>query len=312
MHNKQLGDRIIYLHKEITLIRVLYNGIGGQVGNALQDQFRSNDAFLALGLSKEELDLTTMAGAEQLFERHQPDYFLHVAAYTAVDKAQEDVETCMNINAKATGELAELCKKYDTRLIYISSDYVYHSIHDRPIVETDPTTPQGVYAKSKFEGEEQIRKTWDKHYIFRTSWVYAPNGKNFVRTMLRLGPDKDALNIVADQTGAPTYAPDIARHLIEVIHKERNADRAHYGTYNFTNGGQTNWADLTRFIFENEGINCIVNDTTTAAYGAPAPRPHWSVLDNTKLEKTFNIRFPNWDESVRTCLNVIKTQQVKT
>ncbi len=290
------------------MIRIMYNGLGGQVGNAIQTALRKNDTFLGLGLSINEADLMEPESMRTLFIKHKPQYFIHAAAYTAVDKAEEDRAVCHQINVKATETIAELCLQYDCRLIYLSSDYVYHSIEGKPISEEDSNTPKGYYAQTKWEGELAIQGILTDYYIFRTSWVYDPFGHNFVNSMLRLGATRDRLNIVDDQKGAPTYAPDIAQAILQVVQQNAFENKDAYGVYNLTNQGVTDWADYARCIFELEGVNCSVKGISTETYAAPAPRPKWSVLDGTKLKETFQIQLPHWEESLKRCLNARKNR----
>ncbi len=290
------------------MIRIMYNGLGGQVGNAIQTALRQNDTFLGLGLSIKEADLMNPSSMDALFEKNKPQYFIHAAAYTAVDKAEEDKTVCHQVNVVATEAIARLCEKHDCCMIYLSSDYVYHSKQGTPITENDSTTPQGYYAQTKFDGEEATRKIASKHYIFRTCWVYDPFGHNFVNSMIRLGSSRDNLTIVNDQIGAPTYAPDIAQSVLQVIQQHAFEGKEAYGTYNLTNQGKTHWADYARLIFELENINCKVKGISTETYAAPAPRPKWSVLSGEKLKKTFNIQLPHWEESLKRCLNARKNR----
>lgn len=287
------------------MANILFNGLTGQVGRAIANLTKEDKANVWTGLSSNECDLTKPNEIEAAFHQYQPDIFIQVAAYTAVDKAEEDIATAFAINEASTAQIAQLCKASGATMIYISSDYVYHSISDRPIKETDPCLPKGEYAKSKYAGEQAIRETLDQHIILRTSWVYDKDGHNFVNTMKRLGGSRDSLTIVSDQLGAPTYAPDIATTILIIVdHLLLSEEKtALYGTYNFSNNGVTNWADFAREIFRIENIPCTVSEQTTEEFGAPAPRPKWSVLSHAKLNTTFGIKPRSWQECLKECLS---------
>jgi dTDP-4-dehydrorhamnose reductase len=283
---------------------VLYNGTTGQVGRAIQE-LSSDHPFDWIGISSADCNLTDAKAIKAVFENHNADYFIQVAAYTTVDKAEEEQELAYAINSESTKQIAQLCKENGMTMLYVSSDYVYHSIVDQPIKETDPCTPKGIYAKSKFQGEENVRATLPEHIIMRTSWVYDREGHNFVNSMIRLGQARESLTIVADQYGAPTYAPDIAEALITMVTQvDASTEKSKlYGTYNFTNGGVTHWAGFAEEIFNIKEIECTVSEITTEQFGAPAPRPAWSVLSTEKYRTTFNKTVRSWQECLRDCLS---------
>lgn len=282
---------------------IMYNGLGGQVGNSIQALENDYPQFDFLGLSHKELDLREADKIDQLFEKYKPSFFLQIAAYTAVDKAETDIDDCRLINAISTNIIAKACKKHQVKMVYVSSDYVYHSTVDEPIKETDANEPKGVYAITKLEGEIAIQNNLDNYYIFRTSWVYDSFGQNFVNTMVRLGNKLDHLKIVSDQIGTPTYAPDIAKSIMEVVQQNIEKSVKHYGVYNLSNQSTTNWASFAEEIFVREKIQCEITGISTEEFGAKAPRPKWSVLDCTKIKLTFGIELPTWNESLQTCLD---------
>lgn len=286
------------------MAKVVYNGTTGQVGGAIHS-LTQNHEFEWIGVSNLECDLTDHEAIKQMFEKYQPDYFIQVAAYTAVDKAEDEQALSYAINAESTKLIAQLCKQYKATILYISSDYVYHSVQDQPIKETDPCSPQGIYAKSKYEGEEMIRNILAEHLIMRTSWVYDKDGHNFVNSMIKLGEARDALTIVADQYGAPTYAPDIATAMIKMVeHIDQSTQKDKlYGTYNFSNSGVTHWAGFAEEIFKIKGIDCQVSEITTEQFGAPAPRPKWSVLSTAKFKNAFEMPIRSWQACLRECLS---------
>ncbi len=286
------------------MVKILYNGTTGQVGRAISNSSTQSSQEW-IGISSSECNLLDLDSITQLFEQHQPDYFIQVAAYTAVDKAEEDKDNAYAVNTLSTSHIAALCQKHHTTLLYVSSDYVYHCNTQQPIKETTVCTPQGIYAKSKHDGEKAIISQLPQHIILRTSWVYDQEGHNFVNTMLRLGTARESLTIVGDQYGAPTYAPDIANALITIIdtlETSKNRDDL-YGIYNFANLGVTTWSQFAKEIFAIANIDCIVTDITTEQFGAPAPRPQWSVLSTEKYRTTFDQSIRTWQECLRDCLS---------
>ena len=287
---------------------ILVTGSDGQVGSELKALAANYPEFTFLFTDVNTLDITSKEAVEQKFTEFDADFLINCAAYTAVDKAEEDEEMALKINATAVEYLAEACKKNNAWLMHISSDYVYHLDLDRPLRETDETKAQGVYAKTKLAGDEALVDSGCDYCILRTSWVYSFYGHNFVKTMIRLGDQKDALTIVADQIGTPTYAKDIADTLLKMISHICGSEnkQALKGIYNYSNGGTTHWADFARKIFEIEKISCDVGETTTEAYGAPAPRPKWSVLDKSLIQSTFNIEIIDWETSLMDCLDRLK------
>lgn len=285
------------------MIKILYNGTTGQVGRAISQSTTQTDQEW-IGISSAECNLMNLDSITQLFKTHNPDYFIQVAAYTAVDKAEEDQENAYAVNSISTEHISKLCLEYDTTLLYVSSDYVYHCDTQQPIKETAICSPQGIYAKSKHEGEKSIIQSLKKHIILRTSWVYDREGHNFVNTMLRLGADRESLTIVGDQFGAPTYAPDIAKALISIVDKLEDSQDStdFYGIYNFANLGITTWSGFAKEIFKIAKLDCTVSEMTTEEFGAPAPRPKWSVLSTAKYRTTFDQSIRSWQECLRECL----------
>lgn len=289
--------------------KILITGMNGQVGSELNDLAQNYPDFEFKFTDRSTLDIGDKENVLKILEEFAPNFIINTAAYTAVDKAEEEQEISEKINATALEYLAEACKKNDAWLMHISSDYVYHIDKDEPLIESDETKPQGIYAKTKLAGEKILEASEINYCILRTSWVYSFFGNNFVKTMIRLGNQRDELSIVADQIGAPTYAKDIADTLLKMIVKICGSEKKEslVGTYNYANGGVTNWADFARTIFEMKHIECVVNETTTEAYGAPAPRPKWSVLDKTLIHDTFGIEIMDWKESLKACIERIET-----
>ena len=284
--------------------KILVTGCNGQVGSELKELSSSNQEFEFNFTDRTNLDLGSRENILNFVADYKPDFIINTAAYTAVDKAEENQEMAELINAKAVQYLAEACEKNNVWLMHISSDYVYHLEIDRPLLENDKTEAKGAYAKSKLKGDEWLINSKIDYCLLRTSWVYSFYGNNFVKTMIRLGQERDVLKIVSDQIGSPTYAKDIAQTFLQMISKicaSRNKDE-YVGIYNYSNGGITNWADFARTIFEIKKIDCKVVETSTEDYGAPAPRPKWSVLDKSRIQKVFDIEIIDWETSLKHCI----------
>lgn len=284
--------------------KILVTGSNGQVGSEVRSLAKAYPEFEFNFTDRTSFDLGSKENILKFVEDYKPDFIINSAAYTAVDKAEEDQETAALINAKAVEYLAEACEKNNVWLMHISSDYVYHLETDKPLLESDATKAQGIYAKTKLEGDEFLLASNINYCILRTSWVYSFYGNNFVKTMIRLGKDRDELTIVSDQIGTPSYAKDIADTLLKMIANICGSEEKQklVGIFNYSNGGVTNWADFARKIFEIKGIDCKVGETSTEAYGAPAPRPKWSVLDKTLIQSVFNIEIIDWETSLEHCI----------
>ena len=283
--------------------RILVSGSTGQLGQELQFIAKQYPNFKFTFKNRKKLDLSSESQIKKTL-RTDYDYFINAAAYTAVDKAESDQKTAYQVNAKALGHIGKYLSP-KTKVIHISSDYVYHNDPGRPLSESDSTKPKGVYAKSKLEGENLLLQHRPDAIIVRTSWVYSTFGNNFVKTMVRLGSSRDALNIVADQYGCPTYARDLALAIMNIIQNQKvetYMPSTKAGIYNFSNYGLTTWADFAREIFKQAKIDCKVGDTTTKAYKAPAPRPHWSMMSKERIQREFHIHVPNWKKSLQSCL----------
>ncbi len=285
---------------------ILVSGGTGQLGQEITHLQQKYPQYQFDIMGRAQLDLESEASIKNVLTSKKYDYFINVGAYTAVDKAETDASTAYAINGMAMHHISNYIPEGCT-LINVSTDYVYHIKSEEPLRESDTCNPQGVYARSKYQGEQFVRAAIPKSIILRTSWVYSTYGNNFVKTMLRLGPEKEKLSIVSDQVGTPTYARNIATtilSMIDTLDSQDVADRK-YGTYNYTDGGSTNWADFARHIFEVSGITCRVDNTTTEAYGAAAPRPLWSVLSCEKIEVDYGIVGRSWKESLLECMEEI-------
>lgn len=283
---------------------VLVTGSTGQVGSELRHIAAQYPDFKLTFKDRKGMDLTSKDSIRSALENHPYDFLINAAAYTAVDNAETNVRTARQVNSTALNYISQYASKR-TKIVHISTDYVYHNDPNRPLKETDKVMPKGIYAQTKLEGEQKLLERRPDSLIMRTSWVYSSYGNNFVKTMLRLGKKMDSLNIVADQYGTPTYARDIANTLMTII-KNRDLETIsripHNGIFNYSNLGLTNWADFAREIFKQAKIKCSVGETTTAAYGAPAPRPLWSMMSKVKIQQAFHLNIPQWQQSLRKCL----------
>lgn len=289
---------------------IIVTGANGQLGNEIRElaPFFQDYQFHFSG--SQELDITDAAAVKSEFDRIQPVFVINCAAYTAVDKAEEEIKKSYAVNAEAVLTLADCCRHFNAQLIHVSSDYVYHNGLNRPLLETDPTIPKGVYAASKLRGDMGAMAANPNTIIIRTSWVYSSFGNNFLKTMLRLGREREQLGIVYDQIGAPTSAKDIAKAILKILQKVEVEGQKFGGVYNFAPQGITCWYDYAKTIFELENITCQVNSIPSKAYPTPAQRPTYSVMDCTKIKETFGIEIPYWKDSVRECLHALKEQTV--
>lgn len=284
--------------------KVLLIGAKGQVGQELQVTLPQLGEVISIG--REELDLTNSEKISQLIREIHPDYLVNAAAYTAVDKAETEPDLAYSINAIAPKIMAESAEKIKAKFLHISTDYVFDGRKNTPYLETDLTNPLGVYGQSKLRGEEEIKTVNSQAIILRTAWVYGSYGKsNFVKTMLRLGKEREELKVVVDQVGSPTWAKDIATAITHLLINVDNPP----GIYNFTNSGVASWFDLTKAIFEEAKISGIplkiqrVIPITTAEYPTPAVRPAYSVLSGQKISQQLGYIPPYWRDSLKAMLN---------
>ncbi len=284
--------------------KVLLIGAKGQVGQELQVTLPQLGEVISIG--REELDLNNSEKIGQLIREIHPDYLVNAAAYTAVDKAETEPDLAYSINAIAPKIMAESAEKIKAKFLHISTDYVFDGRKNTPYLETDLTNPLGVYGQSKLRGEEEIKTVNSQAIILRTAWVYGSYGKsNFVKTMLRLGKEREELKVVVDQVGSPTWAKDIATAITHLLINVDNPP----GIYNFTNSGVASWFDLTKAIFEEAKISGIplkiqrVIPITTAEYPTPAVRPAYSVLSGQKISQQLDYIPPYWRDSLKAMLN---------
>ena len=279
---------------------VLVTGANGQLGQSLQFISKNYPKIDFVFCDSKALDITNLENVHTIFEKHKPQFCINAAAYTAVDKAESEPENATAINVTGAKNLAEICKKHDTILVHVSTDFVFDGNSNVPYTEIDIPNPTGIYAQTKLDGEKAIQAIWNKHYIVRTSWVYSQFANNFMKTMLRFGRERDTLSVVNDQIGTPTNAVDLAKTLVEMVIKNNSHNLENFGIYNFSNQGQCSWYDFAKAIFENNKINIDLKPIPTSSYPTPAKRPPYSVLDKSKIKNIFGIEIKPWEESLKT------------
>lgn len=280
--------------------KILVTGSKGQLGSEILLQSQDFTDYEFLFHDVDTLDLTDYTALEKFFEINAPDIIINCAAYTAVDKAEEEPEPAYLLNAEVPGKLAILANQYNSFLIHISTDYVFDGRNYRPYKENDLPNPLSVYAKSKFVGEQKVLQFNDT-IVLRTSWLYSQFGHNFVKTMLKLGKERDALSIVFDQTGSPTNARDLADAIMKIT-EILNKDEPMQGIFHFSNEGLCSWYDFAKEIIDFAGYSCNLLPVTTDNYPLPAIRPNYTVLDKSRIKKTLNISIPHWKDSLLECL----------
>lgn len=280
---------------------VLVAGAGGQLGQSLQ-HIASNYAEIEFVFcNSSELDITNLSSVETIFSKHKPQFCINAAAYTAVDKAESEPEKAYLINVSGSKNLAIICNQFSATLLHVSTDFVFDGTATKPYLETDNTNPTSVYGQTKLDGEKAIQSICAKHYIIRTSWVYSQFANNFMKTMLRLAAQRDTLSVVNDQIGTPTNAVDLAEILINIIKTDNQQSDSNnrFGIYNFSNEGSCSWFDFAKQIFENNNVQIALSGIPSSEYPTPAKRPHYSVLDKTKIKTTFGIEIKTWQESLK-------------
>lgn len=283
--------------------KVLVTGANGQLGREIHALSSTYSQYNFTFADRIVLDLANLCKLEDYFENNAFDILINCAAYTAVDKAQSDEELANTINHRCVSLLAKIAKKKNISFVHISTDYVFDGQNYRPYLETDATHPQGVYGRTKRDGENAILEVSPKNsIILRTSWVYSSFGANFVKTMLRLGKERDSLGVIFDQIGTPTYARDLAKTILDILPRIKNESPE---IYHYSNEGVTSWYDFAQTIFELTNINCKVNAITTEEYPLPAPRPHYSLLNKAKIKNDFNLSIPYWRDSLKECLTTL-------
>jgi dTDP-4-dehydrorhamnose reductase len=281
-------------------MKVLVTGANGQLGQAIQfiatNYLNINFVFC----NSSDLDITNKENCTTAFHTIKPDYCINAAAYTAVDKAESERDKAQLINVLGAKNIAEACKEFDTKLIHISTDFVFDGTKKARYNEMDLPNPKGVYGQTKLDGEKAIQEVFSNYFIIRTSWVYSQFGNNFMKTMLRLASERATLSVVNDQIGTPTNAVDLAEALVQIILADNPQPTTHnFGIYHFSNEGQCSWYDFAKLIFEINKVKIDLLAIPTTQFPTPAVRPKYSVLDKTKIKSAFSVEVKDWKESLK-------------
>ncbi|MGG2024810.1 dTDP-4-dehydrorhamnose reductase [Gottfriedia sp. S16(2024)] len=272
-------------------MKVLVTGYGGQLGYDVVLECERHGLNVK-GCARQELDITKRESVFSIVDSYKPDVIIHCAAYTAVDKAEDDKENCWNVNVEGTRYLVEAAKKHHSKFIYISTDYVFNGNGESPFNEDDQPGPIGYYGLTKYEGEKVVQSLIENYFIIRVSWVFGVNGNNFIKTMLRLSETRNELNIVEDQIGSPTYTVDLAILIVDLIKSDK------YGIYHATNEGFTSWADFAKEIFKQTDSKTLVKSIASEDYPTRAARPKNSRLSKQKLVDNGFQSLPSWQDAL--------------
>jgi dTDP-4-dehydrorhamnose reductase len=286
---------------------LLITGAQGQLGSELRLLSPQHPDLSFTFIGRDDIDLSQPEAIQAYFKDKTFDVIINCAAYTAVDKAESEPALAQSINADAIEVLASIAKEKNSALIHISTDYVFDGKNYRPYLETDKTDPQSVYGQTKLEGEQALQNiNPPKSLIIRTSWVYSSFGTNFVKTMLHLGKERESLGVIFDQVGTPTYARDLARTILTLVENPQLYALTATEIVHYSNEGVCSWYDFATTLFELSGQTCQVNPIETKDYPTPATRPHYSLLNKTKIKQQFGISIPYWKESLAECLSLLK------
>ena len=289
---------------------ILVTGAYGQLGNEVRILSANYPEYNFLFTDVDSLDITDKNELIDFVTGNDIRYIINCAAYTAVDKAEDDAELCEKINATAVKNLGLAAAEAGAGIIHVSTDYVFDGSSCRPYTEDMPTKPCSVYGKTKLKGEKNLLKACPNAIIIRTAWLYSPFGNNFVKTMIKLGSERESLNVIFDQVGTPTSALDLAAAILKAMDQTIDTDHEKGGVYHFSNEGVCSWYDFTIKIHEIAGIKtCKVNPIETKDYPTKAARPHYSVLNKSKIKQTFNITIPHWEASLKDCIKELSEQE---
>ena len=280
------------------MINILVTGGNGQLAKCISDIESNTPNLNVIYTDYLELDITKLDEVEDFFNKNNFDYTINCAAYTAVDKAESDEENAIKVNEIGAKNLAIACHKNKVILIHVSTDFVFDGNKSIAYKESDPTNPKGVYGVTKLNGEQSIIQNLEHYFIIRTAWLYSEYGNNFMKTMIRLSKDRNELSVVEDQIGTPTYASDLAKVILEIVISKNSQ----YGMYHYSNEGVASWYDFAKAIFDERKTNIKLSPIKSEAYPTPAKRPHFSVLDKTKIKAKLNIDIPYWRDSLKKAL----------
>jgi dTDP-4-dehydrorhamnose reductase len=277
-------------------------GASGQLGNCIARVAEERKLNNIMFPAESESDILSPDALRVLFEKENPAYVVNCAAYTAVDRAEEDVDKARMINKTGAANIADICRDLKITMIHVSTDFVFQGNQTKLLNELDPTTPINIYGITKLEGEQVIQEILPEHFIIRTAWLYSEFGNNFVKTMQRLGRERDELGVIVDQVGTPTYGVDLAGIILDFISSESKA----FGIYHYSNEGAVSWYDFAQAIFELSNIQVTVKAVRTDEYVTKAVRPSWSVMDKTKIRKVLGTPVPYWRDSLKRCIEAIQ------
>ena len=280
-------------------MRILVTGVKGQLGYDVVNELEKK-GHTAIGVDIDEMDITDAEAVDRVITEADVEAVIHCAAYTAVDAAEDNLELCRKVNATGTENIAKVCKKLDLKMVYISTDYVFDGEGERPWEPDDRRDPLNAYGIGKYEGELAVEENLEKYFIIRIAWVFGVNGKNFIKTMLKLGETRDEVSVVNDQIGSPTYTYDLARLIVDMVETEK------YGRYHATNEGFCSWYEFACEIFRQAGMNVKVHPVTSDEFPAKAKRPHNSRMSKEKLSENGFERLPSWQDALKRYLEVIR------
>ena len=281
-------------------MRILVTGVKGQLGHDVVNELAKR-GHTPIGVDVEEMDITDSAAVEKEMKKEPLDAVIHCAAYTAVDAAEDNREICMRVNAEGTRNIARVCRELDLKMVYISTDYVFDGEGERPWEPDDPRDPLNVYGESKYQGELAVEEYLEKYFTVRIAWVFGVNGKNFIKTMLRLAESQKEINVVNDQIGSPTYTYDLAVLLVDMVETEK------YGRYHATNEGLCTWYEFAKEIFRQAEVDIRVNPVSSDEFPAKAKRPHNSRMDKRKLVRNGFRPLPPWQDALKRYLEIIRS-----
>jgi len=282
-------------------MNILITGSNGQLGNEIRVVSEKYPQFRYFFTDIAELDITNKDEIRKFAAENNIHFIVNCAAYTAVDKAEDDEQTAYLVNCEAVKNIAEIAVERSLKVIHISTDYVFDGASCIPYTEDMPVSPTSIYGKSKLAGEEILMRTAPQPVIIRTSWLYSTFGNNFVKTMIKLGSERDSLNVIFDQVGTPTYAADLAEAIMKILNSEKWIS----GVYHFSNEGVCSWYDFAKTIHRLAKIDCKVNPIETKDYPVRTPRPFYSVLNKAKIKSTYELEIPHWEESLEKCVDLV-------